>query len=59
MGKALYGDLVQGLTEAIAYEKGEGTAHTRTYPTEPASRILDQLETDNREQNEKNMRNNP
>ena len=48
MEKALYDDLVQGLTEAIAYEKGEGTAHTRTYPTEPASRILDQLETDNR-----------
>ena len=23
MGKALYDDLVQGLTEAIAYEKGE------------------------------------
>ena len=51
MGKALYDDLIQGLTEAIAYEKGE--AHARTYSIEHASGLLNQIETDNREQNEK------
>ena len=37
MGKALYEDLVQGLTEAIAFEGGEGAAHTRTYSTDQYS----------------------
>ena len=45
MGKALYEDLVQGLTEAIAFEGGEGAAHTRTYSTEYASGLLNQIET--------------
>lgn len=102
MEATLYDDLVQGLTEAIAFEKGEGTARTKTYtirplkkyssseireirqkagmtqkvmalymgvsqktieawecgrthPTGPASRLLNQLETDNREQIDKIM----
>ena len=46
MGKALYEDLVQGLTEAIAFEGGEGAAHTRTYSTEDATGLLNQIETD-------------
>ena len=54
MGKALYEDLVQGLTEAIAFEGGEGAAHTRTYSTKYASGLLNQIETDTWEQNEKN-----
>ena len=54
MGKALYEDLVQGLTEAIAFEGGEGAAHTRTYSTEYASRLLNQIETYTWKKNKKN-----
>ena len=32
---ALFDDLKQGLEEAIAYEKGQGNAHVRTYMIAP------------------------
>ena len=31
----LFEDLMQGLTEAIAYERGEGVARVTTYTIEP------------------------
>lgn len=35
MSNTLFEDLVQGLNEAIAYEKGEGKARTKTYTILP------------------------
>ncbi|MDO5156522.1 MAG: helix-turn-helix domain-containing protein [Eubacteriales bacterium] len=32
---SLFDDLKQGLEEAISYEKGEGTAHVKTYMIHP------------------------
>ena len=37
----LFDDLKQDLQEAIAYEKGQGTAHIKTYTIAPIKEIRD------------------
>jgi hypothetical protein len=42
---SLYEDLKQGLEEAVAYEKGQGTAKKKIYPNGSAFRLLEVLST--------------